>query len=88
MKTPNDAGRDFGTFDCSSAVELPDIFVCFIYGSLRPRRYMRLGKDSWDVHLWMDHWHFFDNIGDQSAVESFNESWHKFRIIWPEEYGE
>jgi hypothetical protein len=84
----DDAGRDFVTSDCLSAAELPDIFVCFNYGSLHPRCYIRLGKDNWDVHLWMDHWQFFDNIGDQLAVESFNESWHKFRIIWPEEYGE
>jgi hypothetical protein len=73
---------------CSSAVDLPDIFVCFNQGSLHPRRYMRLGKDSWDVHLWRDHWQFFDNIGDQSAVECFNEAWHKFQTIWPEECGE
>ncbi len=73
---------------CSSAVDLPDIFVCFNQGSLHPRRYMRLGKDSWDVHLWRDHWQFFDNIGDQLAVECFNEAWHKFQTIWPEQCGE
>lgn len=49
---------------------------------------MRIGKDSWDVHLWMDHWQFFDNIGNASAVEDFEDAGQKFRVIWPEEFGE
>jgi hypothetical protein len=77
-----------GSSACSSASGLPDIFVCFNHGSLHPRLYTRMGKDNWDVHLWRDHWQFFDNIGDQSAVQDFNDAWNKFRTIWPEEYGE
>ena len=87
MTTPDKPADNCGSSRCSSAT-LPDIFVCFIHGSLHPRRYMRIGNGSWDVHLWMDHWQFFDNIGDASAVEDFEDAGQKFRVIWPEELSE
>jgi hypothetical protein len=37
----------------NSAATLPDIFVCFFAGYERPRRYMRMGEDSWEVCLWI-----------------------------------
>jgi hypothetical protein len=49
---------------------------------------MRIGKNSWDVCLWIGYWQFSDNIGDASAVEDFEDAGQKFRVIWPEELGE
>lgn len=84
MTTSNDPANNCGASRCSSA-HLPDIFVCFVYGNARPRRYIRLGKDNWDVHLWNDHWHFFDNVGDSSALDDFEDAWQKYEIVWPDE---
>jgi hypothetical protein len=57
-----------------SSEKLPDAFVCFAHGSQRPRRYTRIGGDRWDVHLWVNQWHFFDNISDSLAIEDFEDA--------------
>jgi len=68
------------------AATLPDIFVCFFTGYERPRRYMRIGEDSWEVSLWIGrYWQFFDNISDSSAVADFAEAGQKYQVILPEE---
>jgi len=72
----------------NSAATLPDIFVCFFTGYERPRRYMRMGEDNWEVSLWIGYWQFFDNLGDSSAVADFAEAGQKYQVILPEEIGE
>lgn len=63
-----------------SASDLPEMFVCFFHGSRHSRRYMRIDNDNWDVHLWTDHWQYFDNIGDKSAVRDFREATCAFQV--------
>lgn len=72
----------------NTAATLPDLFVCFFNGYERPRRYMRMGEDKWEVALWVGWWKFFDNIGDALAVEDFEDAGQKYQVILPEEMGE
>ena len=80
--------RESVTTRCSSAESLPDIFVCFVHGSQRPRRYMRSGENSWDLCLWIGYWQFSDNISDAFAVADFEDAGQKYQVILPEERGE
>jgi len=59
---------------------LPDVFVCFISGKDRSRRYTRINFDNWDVHIWLGQWQFYDNIGNRSVVEDFEEALHVFEV--------
>jgi len=64
----------------AKSLALPDAFVCFISGKNRARRYARSCVKSWDVHIWLGEWQFYDNIGNRSAVEDFEEALHAFEV--------
>jgi len=64
----------------AKSLALPDVFVCFISGKTRARRYVRSCEKSWDVHIWSRQWEFYDIIGNRTAVEDFDKALHVFGI--------
>lgn len=61
----------------TDASKLPRIFIAFIIGRKRPFKYVAKNKaDDWDVYTWDGSWQFFDNVGNPSAMMTYNESHH------------
>lgn len=68
-----------------SADALPDIFVCFFADRALPRRYMRAGINSWDVHMWNQGLVFFENITDDWALGNYYNALQVFAMVTPDE---
>jgi len=61
--------------EVKDASHLPRTFVAFIIGRKRPFKYVSKNKaDDWDVHTWDGSWQFFDNVGDNTALMTYNEA--------------
>ena len=55
--------------------QLPRTLVAFIIGRKRPFKYVNKNKpDDWDVYTWDGSWQFFDNVGDNTALMTYNEA--------------
>jgi hypothetical protein len=72
------------------AEDLPEIFVLFYSDSYAPKKFTYLGGGRWDVHVLNRHWDwkFLDNTGTTRVLFEWEKSIRKFKIVWPEEYGE
>lgn len=54
--------------------KLPDLFIAFVPQRQRPFRYVRKADDNWDVYTWHGRWQFFDNVGNPTALMTYNDA--------------
>lgn len=54
--------------------KLPAFFVAFVNERQRPFRYVRKTDNNWDVYTWHGRWQFFDNVGNPTALMTYNDA--------------
>jgi ubiquitin-protein ligase len=72
------------------AEDLPEIFVLFYDEYESPKKFTYFGKGSWEVKLFNknNEWQYWDHVCTKTVLQHWEDSKFKFKIVWPEEYGE